>query len=207
MPHVPPEFPASLSDDLAKYIAGNFGAYIERRDFARPPASEVWEPDERDAIRELVRANTPVEAAELKMINAFLKPLLEEQVARERTLLPLAPLGLVAIAIAVACVSQLVSLLVFGSTLGQRIFGYAVLDKRGEPAGRGRMLWRWCIVWLPLVAAIWFAFFRPEHGSGAAMHALRYAKLALWLMALMVAVGRPERGIHDEIAGTRIVPR
>ena len=105
------------------------------------------------------------------------------------------------------CVTQFFSLLIFGATPGQRLFGFAVVNKHGDLAGRGRMLVRWLIIWLPL--ALLVARFVFNHGTAMTPGTLFYlcAKSLFWLACAGLAVARPERGLHDDMAGTRLVPR
>jgi hypothetical protein len=96
-------------------------------------------------------------------------------------------------------VSQFISLLIFRTTLGQRFFGFAVVGKDGEPAGRVRLLWRWCLVWGALAVPLFFndlGFLLAVAGT-----------VLFWSTCCVIAILNPERGVQDAIAGTRIVPR
>ena len=116
---------------------------------------------------------------------------------------------MVIITLLIMCVSQFVSLLLFRTTLGQRLFGFAVVNKCGELAGRGRMLLRWLIIWGPLLVIV--SRFATMVATGqpmtAGMTVFTGAKAVLWLACVVVAIVKPEHGVQDDIAGTRIVSR
>ena len=111
----------------------------------------------------------------------------------------------------VVCVSQFLSLLIFGATLGQRLFSFAVVNKCGELAGRGRMLWRWGLVWWSMIGGFMIG---PVLGGPSARHHVELQHRALhalprssFLIGVPWAVLRPACGPLDRLAGTRIVPR
>lgn len=105
-------------------------------------------------------------------------------------------------------IMQFVSLLIFGVTVGQKLFGFAVLNQRGEQAGRLRMLGRWCLAWLPII------FLSVKLETSAVTHAFSTADIVkcsayalMWLLGLIVAIANPPQGVHDEQTGTWLVPR
>jgi len=44
---------------------------------------------------------------------------------------------------------NIVSVLIFGTSPGLRLFGLAIIDAKGAAAGRLRLLWRSFVAWLP----------------------------------------------------------
>lgn len=104
---------------------------------------------------------------------------------------------------------QFISLLVFGVTLGQKVFGFAVVNKKGEIAGRLRMLGRWFIAWVPfmlLFARLEIAAFAHKYLATADI-----VKCSLygvvWALCIIAAILRPAQGFHDEQTKTWLVPR
>jgi hypothetical protein len=92
------------------------------------------------------------------------------------------------------------------ATVGQSVFRLTVVDGKGRPAGRLRLLARWAIAWLPLLiplapAALWISRAEPRG------FALAFPLMALWVGVACLAVVRPDRGLHDRWAGTRVVHR
>jgi eukaryotic-like serine/threonine-protein kinase len=105
-------------------------------------------------------------------------------------------------------VAQFLTILIFGTTPGQRMFGYAVVNESGGFAGRPRMLLRWFIAWLP-ASALWICstlLFVTHHRSPVAL-AFMIAAALIWLAGLTAALLHPNRGPHDRLAGTWLVPR
>jgi eukaryotic-like serine/threonine-protein kinase len=93
----------------------------------------------------------------------------------------------------------------FRTTCSHSIFRLAVVDSEGERAGRGTLLRRWAIVWLPLfvpgalIALLW------AKGFPSAAFIAGLVIFALWIGAAIHAVLHPNRGLHDRLAGTWVV--
>lgn len=192
----------------ARYIAGHFGEFIDSPAFDSDPVFGKWPADQREAAREIVRQHPSVKPDELKSIDAIVEPSLQQQIEQAHATPYFVVPGFLALTLVLICISQLFSLLIFGATLGQRLFGFSVVNKRGEPAGRGRMLWRWCVAWVPLLLLIVrynFLMMGKPVGTGVAI--FFGLKLLLWFACFVAAAVTPEKGVHDEIAGTRLVPR
>jgi uncharacterized RDD family membrane protein YckC len=90
--------------------------------------------------------------------------------------------------------------------VSQFIFRLAVIDAKGEPAGRGLLLKRWAVAWLPLlvplsVVALWTG------GTGPGALAATAALLLLGGAAAVYAALHPHRGLHDRLADTWVVRR
>ncbi|MCP4609719.1 MAG: protein kinase [Planctomycetes bacterium] len=94
--------------------------------------------------------------------------------------------------------------LVFRSTFGHSIFRLAVVNAKGEPANRVTLLRRWAIVWLPLFVPMLFVLLRIELTAALVCGLVL---LGLWIGAAVYAVVRPNRGLHDRLAGTWVVRR
>lgn len=107
---------------------------------------------------------------------------------------------------ALLAIPQLLGLLTIRTTPEQLVFGYAVVSAGGEPAGRGRLLARWLIVWtLPIVA---FALCGWAAGKGwGGWSGLGLLLLLPWLAGLVYAAWRPARGLQDRWTGSYLVPR
>ena len=104
-----------------------------------------------------------------------------------------------------ALVSVVLQMILRGSVL-LRLAGVAIVTGRGLPASRLRLLWRALIAWAPL-AAVWLTILigTIPVGSRASMVMVLAAAMALVAGAAW-AVARPERGLHDRLAGVWLVP-
>jgi hypothetical protein len=93
----------------------------------------------------------------------------------------------------------------FRTTCSHAIFRLVVVDAKGPPANRGRLLLRWAIVWLPLLPVLlglWAKSAEPP-----ADLVLEFVLLLLWIAAAVYAVFHPHRGLQDWLARTRVVRR
>ena len=99
--------------------------------------------------------------------------------------------------------AQLFSLALFRATPGQFLFGFAVVTARGAPAGRLRLLGRWMTAWFPVACAV--ALLVTDM-SDPKYYLPALTILLLWLAALVYTVVSPNRGLHDRVARTWVVP-
>ncbi len=97
-------------------------------------------------------------------------------------------------------------LLPFRTTASHPIFRLAVVDHRGEPAGRTRLLVRWAAAWLPPLAPVAIVAWLPEAAEAIAFTSA-LALLLLWIGAAVHAGVHSGRGLHDRMAGTWVVRR
>jgi hypothetical protein len=94
--------------------------------------------------------------------------------------------------------------LLFRTTASHEIFRLAVVNASGEPASLSRLLARWAIVWLPLfLPLLSVAMLMKPAASLTFICAL--VTLFLWIGAVVYSVIRPYQGLHDLLAGTRVV--
>ena len=93
---------------------------------------------------------------------------------------------------------QASSLILFGGTIGQHLFGFALVDRQGVPALRNRLISRWLIGWVLFALANFIA-----EGSGE----INVTIMTVWIIGVMVSVVRPQRGIHDQLSGCWLVAR
>ena len=86
------------------------------------------------------------------------------------------------------------------------IFGLAVVNAKGEPAGRSHLLIRWAIVWLSLFLPMALVALLIHRAEGIAIISA-FLLLLLWVSAAVYAVVNPHRGLHDWLAGSWVVRR
>jgi eukaryotic-like serine/threonine-protein kinase len=119
---------------------------------------------------------------------------------------------------------ELAGAAVFSQSPLLRLFGLAVVDRSGLPARRLRLLARWLLTWglvpaagLIAVISFFLAAAAREVSAAKLVNVDPHASSLLWtlgfvvsclvLAAIIYTVKHPSRGLHDRLAGTRIVPR
>jgi uncharacterized RDD family membrane protein YckC len=171
--------------------------------------------DQRHAAMGAIEAYPDPAAEEIDEARQRLAPLLgEAQKSAEKlkgwslfkwmaTMSLLAWMPLVVIGIA-----SLITAPLFGGGLTYKLLGMAVVRQDGSRATRWRCLWRAAIAWsVPLVAVP----FILEVGSWDLLPGEIEILVALLVVLFMPAVAawaifRPSCGLHDRLAGTRVVP-
>jgi eukaryotic-like serine/threonine-protein kinase len=165
--------------------------------------------DERTLIRLLFASFGPLVDGQLAQADAKLKTELAKFGGEETRRMWITCLySLLNISFAIA-VLQFFSLLIFGATLGQKVFGFAVVNKNGERAGRLRMIGRWFIAWVPftlMFARLEIAIF--FHRNMGTEDIVKCSALGfVWALCIIAAIIRPAHGYHDEPVKTWLVPR
>ena len=97
-------------------------------------------------------------------------------------------------------------LALFRSTASHAIFRLAVVNAKGQPANRVTLLRRWAIVWFPLFIPMLFVTLLIKKAEVVAFIFVLII-LVLWISAAVYAVIHPNRGLHDQLAGTWVVRR
>ena len=97
---------------------------------------------------------------------------------------------------------QLLTLAVLGTTVGQQLFRIAVVNARGQPAGRVRLMFRWLLGWGPFFLLMGVAAWLTD-GHGI----LTAVLLPFCCGGLVMAIVRPAQGLHDQLTGCYLVPR
>jgi len=87
-----------------------------------------------------------------------------------------------------------------------RLYRLELVDTRGEPAGRLRLLWRQVIIWLaPLL--LWFAAVGLVFaGPTPKVIAIAIIGSVLMGMAAYFGLRTPERSLAERLSGTIVVP-
>jgi hypothetical protein len=102
--------------------------------------------------------------------------------------------------------------------LGLRMHGLTLVRSDGRRAGRFRCAWRCLVLWAPLAgllagAVLLYARAWSAAEGGAAGWGLAASSLCWWAGLVLLplwawlALRSPERGWHDRLAGTYLVPR
>ena len=94
-------------------------------------------------------------------------------------------------------VTGFLTTVIFGATLSQFVFGYAVVTDDGVFASRLRLLGRWLITWSPVLLT---AFIGDPTSPVMLI-------LVPWLIGVGIAIINPQRGLAERWTGTWLVPR
>ncbi|MGB8170045.1 MAG: hypothetical protein WCF18_21255, partial [Chthoniobacteraceae bacterium] len=177
-----PAASAAMAESAACFVSGHFGKMIRSPKFDRDAQSfGVWE-HYRELAHAAVTAQPEVSAARLAQADADLG--VDFAKVRTGSLLQMIRAMLWSV---VFC--SWIGPVNFGFAPVLRALGLAVVDREGRPAGRLRLLWRG----LPCLFVVW-------GGS------LQLAAATIVLGLIWIALS-PTAGLHDRVAGTRVVPR
>ena len=107
---------------------------------------------------------------------------------------------------------ELIASLVFRRSFVLNLFGITVIDASGQLATRVRLLARWAIGTLPVLAVFLFAMLvLIDDGTLAFLRiaggVVGISAGILIIAATAFAVGHPARGLADRLAGTHLVPK
>jgi len=204
----------AIRDAMETYVAGRYGGVLNNDAFWDAAIMQGLQPMRRTAEQILAR-HSSVSAEELERASAIIAPELA-RMSRRRSddfaqvagviLVALAALSLL---IAVGC-SLLASILVPGGAVA-KLLGLAVVTRDGREVRRGRSLVRAIAAWLP--AIVWLAYLAasPKVQGWVPAPGSPLAGLSLVLSAMAIgaicALASPNRGLHDRLTGTWVIPR
>jgi hypothetical protein len=203
-----------------QYVAAHFGPQLTSDGlWAQTPNFEPFLSMRRTAA-EITARYPAVSPDELARASAILAPQIQEladeraSVAANFPAAGAAVRGLVAngfgaIPVLVSIVFGLISVLAIPGGLVTRALRHAVVTRDGRQIGRARSAIRFLVAWSPALA--WIACVGvPMFGEPLVSPdvAVVVGSLAFLLMAAGAAwtIANPERGPHDRIAGTWVVP-
>jgi hypothetical protein len=199
----PKDAPTETANALATLIAGRHHELIADPEFARK-TRDFLDDDERALAQRALREHPWVSADELERAQTMTGYFFTGHDYLHQSI-PLFVVGALAASLICIAFVNFVSVVFFGTSLGLRLFGFAVVNQAGEPAGRLRLLWRSCAAWAPFLLLILIGNSDGEWSTGMTVQCI--ALLLCTLTGLIAAIRQPFRGPHDRLAGTRLVPR
>ena len=188
------------SGTLNTHLAGNYRSLLDDLEFRDDRAEIVatlGDPRAEDFMRRALRTTERHTPGEVAIADRQVATSMRRLQQRTHLVRPLSGLRFLTFVLVTIGLVQLPALVFFARTIGQIIFGYAVVDRDGHPAGRGRVLMRWAIVWIPIAATLSLSFLSPS----------AYVILAPWMAGLIAAIRNPSRGWQERWTGTWLVPR
>ncbi len=199
---------------LEVYIAGRFRQVITNPATWTSLAGALIPPDQRTAGERLIAARPVPTEKEFKEAAGIVEPSLQSGStggrAKEfagfiKALVELSTWTL----LATSALPSLLAALLFRGGLVLRLVGLDIVKWNGDKASRLRILWRSLIAWgpallLPTLMARLVPLFGALPGARAmGMTLVLIVTVSLWLWAALLL----ERGLHDRLAGTCLVPR
>jgi hypothetical protein len=159
--------------------------------------------------RAIYGVSTPEERSGAEQAAAAVLQRIEEQAASRR---PFAAawisnlLSLLSIVLAATGFISIVLAVILRGPAGLRLLGYTIAAEIGDRVTRARIGFRGLVVWSPVFIAGFGAIaLRQDAGMGEVIVA--GTGLAIFLAGVAWTIWRPERGLHDRIARTWVVPR
>ena len=169
--------------------------------------------DGRRRARQAIAGRGTRTPDEVRRANATVATLLDDQSEQMEKLASLGALASVGLGIfgGTFCVVALLALagaLLLGSGFTFRLFGAALVNRRGQRISRIRGLVRAAITWSPIAVVGLLLKVGPDISATSGWRLTLQAVLLLAFAACAAwAIARPSRGIQDRFAGTWIVPR
>jgi hypothetical protein len=200
-------------DDIEIYLAEHMVRVIDDPGTWEDKTVKIGFAGARERARAAVERHPVRSAEEVRGADLTAAPLLEDEGnklgklanVRGLTAIFLATVGGTFIAVGVFAA---IGALVTGSGFTFRMFGMALVNRRGRKISRVRALWRAAVTWSPIFAVAVALKRGPDiTKAGPSVIALQFALLGVLAAAAVWAWLHPSRGIQDRLAGSWIVPR
>jgi eukaryotic-like serine/threonine-protein kinase len=192
------------------YLSAHFGELIQSATFDHDAETAGLDAHQRELARGAVAAQRRPKPELVEEADAEFGPALAKMDDSARKTTPLFVLAFFAGELTLIGLANLLGIAILGFDPILRIFGLAVIDRSGLPAGRWRVLARSALVWSPLIAG-WIGIFATLffHGSNGWQLSMGLFTLAAFdfLVGVPWTLLRPNAGPHDLIARTRVTPR
>ena len=205
------------------YIAGTYGPIVrDAKQWDAMLAKSLFMPKLRATVEKIVQDRPQPAPEELRKAKALLQPLLDTRIAarvkgvrfasKDNTF-EFISFSVMCVYLFITALLSLLCALVFRGGLLMRILGIAVVKDDGSNASRGHMLWRSLIAWSPiLLIPVFFVFVMPHlrKTSPATMYLKMFGTSAMVGLALVLGIAATatrDRGLHDRLAKTWLVPR
>ena len=207
----------SVRQAMETYVAATHSARLRDEGFWNSPVMQQGIAKRLQPTAESVAARHPsVSAEELARATTTIAPELERLRGRQRRqnfsdltppIITVTTGGLLLIVLLLSIVS---SLIVPGG-LFTRMLGHAVVTREGSEISRMISLGRVLVAWAPAIAWLIYLATSPKVQGFVPMPPSPMLGLSVTLAALglgaIVTIVRPERGPHDWLLGTWVVPR
>lgn len=195
---------AVLAVQIRTHLAGHYQEMLEDGKMTGETYLEEWELDDLRGILRgepkpgapaLATADAAVHEAALRYPGVTMMSRIEGSKA--------APV-MVLLAVMLTGGLQLIHVLAVGRPLLMGLTNVAVVSEKRRPAGRLRMLWRWCVGWSP----VWLVLIILWRCQAAGLPVKeKMAEISQVWMVVYVVLLMPKRSLVDRAAGTWLVAR
>jgi eukaryotic-like serine/threonine-protein kinase len=209
--------PGGVRQAMEIYVAGKHSARLRDRGFWNSPVMQQGIAKRLQPTAESVAARHPsVSPEELARATTTIAPELERLRGRQRRqsfsdLTPVVVTATTAGLLLLILLLSVVSSLIVPGGLFTRMLGHAVVTRSGHEINRMLSLGRVLVAWAPAIAWLIYLATSPKVQGFVPMPPNPMFGLSVTLAALglgaIVTIVRPERGPHDWLLGTWVVPR
>ena len=191
---------------LETYIVGKFKPTITNPQVWHSPYSLLLIPPvQRDAAARLVKTKTEPTAAELAVAEQQIRPQLAAQPFKSDVhFVPHAALRLLMVVAVFIAIPALLLTAIFGVGPMQTMLGIGYVTRRGQAAGRLRLLWRASLAWSPVFLSLLLIILSQNSVEIGLSVGISFGVM---LTLAVVSVLLPQRGIAERLAGVWIVRR
>jgi hypothetical protein len=199
------------------YVAGKHSARLRDPGFWSSPVIQQGIGRRLQPTADSVATRHPsVSPEQLARATTTIAPELERLRARQRreslsALTPIIVMVITAGMMLIVLLLSIVSSLIVPGGVFTRMLGHAVVTRRGSEIGRSMSLGRVLVAWAPAIAWLLYLASSPKVQGFVPTPSEPMLGTFLTLAALgigaIVTIVRPERGPHDWLSGTWVVPR
>jgi hypothetical protein len=196
------------------YLAGRYGARLNSDEFWGGRIMQGLSPQYRPIAAGVIERHPSVTREELARATDVIAPELKRRGERREEISDLGPIiimAVTAIALLPVLLFSVLSSLVVPGGVFTRTLGHAVVRGDGREIGRFLSLVRVVVAWAPAIAWLLYLASSPKVQGYVPTPPNPILGALLTLDALgigaVVTIARPERGPHDWLLGTWVVPR
>jgi eukaryotic-like serine/threonine-protein kinase len=208
-----------IREAVERYVAARYGAVLKDDAFWSTLAMQRGRFAElRQTAADITARHPSVSAEELARVSALLAPQIarsERYYKAQASNLPSAGGVIIstlsALSLSLGLCAALFSSVVVPGGILTHLLGLAVVTRQGEEIGRPRSLARVLVAWLPAIVWLTYLAASPKIQGWVPSPAFPRLGTSLTLCALAIGaawtIARPNRGPHDRLTGTWVVPR
>jgi uncharacterized RDD family membrane protein YckC len=209
--NLPAANPMSLPENrraLEIYLAGQHGAILRDTAFWSGP---MGQPAQRRMVEDIAARYPSVTAEELERSRQTLEPLMGRLLHPQNNVVVAGPVLIVGFLLAamslIVLLFSIVSSLAVPGGAATRMIGLAVVKRDGTEIGRWRSLARTLIAWMPIFVGLIPLPAFEKLGFESTIKLCLGLSVGVMIAGVVWTIAAADRGLHDRIVGTWVVPR